>query len=184
MLKREIRILGISAPTTVPRKSQSIPTVGVVYRGNLWLDGVFTCLLRPDDRDYLSTLARAIVQSKQYSQIRAAILSREQLIPGTRADITALAHRIKLPALAIAERTHARSARRREHKRSSKAARYMIKIQGKPVWVWASGLTQDRAREIFSLGCAEKHNVPEAVRVADLIARQIAGRAFFWQRAK
>lgn len=179
MLKREVRILGLSAPN---RRLKEIPVIGVVFRGNLWLDGVFTCLLEPDRSNHLSTLARAITRSKQYSQIRAVILSREQLVPGEDIEITKLAQRISLPVISIIRKPHSRGLRKLQGGKRSKtfrATRYEIKFRGRPVSVLAAGISHERTREIFTVGCAVPHILPEAVRVADLIAKHVSSPIFF-----
>jgi endonuclease V-like protein UPF0215 family len=179
LLKREVRILGLSAPSWRRKKT---PVIGVVFRGSLWLDGVFTCLLEPHRSNHLSTLVRAITRSKQYSQIRAVILSREQLVPGAHIEITKLAQRINLPVISIIRKPHSRNVRKLQsgrHSKTSGATRYEIKTRGKPVSVWAAGISHERTCEIFAIGCAVPHRVPEAVRVADLIAKHVSSPIFF-----
>ena len=171
MLKKEVRILGLSAPT---KRKEPIPVIGVIFRGSLWLDGIFTCLLKRK-RGYLSALDKAIIQSKQYSQLRAVILSRKQLIPGEDLDITELASRINLPVLSLIKNHHTSMTRLNGRPaRSSTVSRYSIVVNGKTVWVLAAGVSFDETRQIFAVSCAENYRIPEAVRVADLIARRVS----------
>jgi endonuclease V-like protein UPF0215 family len=142
-LKKEIRILGLSAP----RKPSFNPCiVGVVFRGNLWLDSILTCTLQGSRRRYLSDLAKAIRMSKQYPQIHVAIFSRENTLPLEFEDLRALAKLVDFPVFAICKKPHPTLMYREEHM---------------------------RAKEILSLGCTHNWHIPEAARAADLIANQL-----------
>jgi endonuclease V-like protein UPF0215 family len=180
MLKKEVRILGISAPVS-RKRSKTIPIVGVVYRGNLWLDGVLTCLLKARAPNHLATLASTITHSKHYSQIRAVILSRHKLIQKADIDIAGLSRMLRLPVLSIVGTHDVRESTRQQRKGTSKSVRlnrYTITIGGASVRVASAGLTHNQACEIFAVGCAEGHSIPEAVRVADLIAKHLSSRVF------
>lgn len=161
LLKKEIRILGLSSPS---KRTTNVPVVGVVFRGSLWLDGVFTCLLELRHRDYLLDLARAIRQSRQYSQVHAVILSKEELVPCHTINISALSHKIRLPILSVV----------RKNARCKTKECFPIKVKGRIISVRVQGMSQERTQEIFSIGCAGNHRVPEAVRVADLLAKHLA----------
>lgn len=161
MLKKEIRILGLSASS---ERTKKVPVVGVVFRGSLWLDGVFTCLLEPGRRDYLSDLARSIRKSKQYSQVHAVILAKKELLPDHHINISALFRKIRLPVILVMRKDDPPEAR----------GRYPISVRGRPVYVRVQGMSYERAAEVFSVGCAGNHRIPEAVRVADLVASRLA----------
>jgi len=174
VIKKEARILGLSAPKV---KWDKVPVVGIVFRGSLWLDGVLTCWIRKDQGDYISPLARAIRQSKQYSQIRAVILSRADLVPGNHIDIAALADVIGIPVMAISDEY--RSPRKSQKpRRAMKTMHYGIKIRGRHTWVKATGISYDMVREIFGVSCAEGRSLPEAVRVADVVARSLKSKFY------
>lgn len=172
MLKKEVRILGLSA---TPGKKKQTLVIGVVFRGNLWLDGMVTCLLELNKHDHFSGISRVIMQSKQYSQLRAVILSREQLIPGEKIQITDLARRIKLPVICLIREPRGRATITRG-KGLSNAKRYDFVVNGQRVHVLAAGLSHEAAQEIFSVACTRNRKIPEAVRVADLIAKQVPSR--------
>ena len=167
MIKKEARILGLAA---TPRTLKRIPVIGVVYRGNLWLDGIFKCQIRRGGREPLSRLVTAIVQSKQYSQIHAVILSRENLAPGIRIDISNFSRRINLPVLSIVKKTtlSQRGAR-------SKVQPLRIRIAGRLVYIRAEGVSSEEAQEIFAIACASGKRIPEAVRVAQIVAKHTTG---------
>jgi endonuclease V-like protein UPF0215 family len=161
-LKEEIRILGLSAPCQPSFKRY---IVGAVFRGNLWLDAILTCTLQGSRGRYLSDLTKAILMSKQHSQIRAAIFSRENVLPLRFEDFRALAKMVDFPVFAICKESHPELVRR--HK-------IVFMTQNKIlVPVWVSGEEHGRAKEMLSLGRRNKSHVPEAVRAAELIADEL-----------
>lgn len=162
LLKKEIRILGLSAP----RKPSFKPhIVGAVFRGNLWLDTILTCTLQGSRKSYLSNLAKAIRMSKQYSQIQVAIFSRESVLPLEFEDFRALAKMVDFPVFAICKEPHPKLVKRHE---------IVFMTQNKrPMPVWVCGEEHARAKAILSLGRRNESHVPEAVRAADLIANQL-----------
>lgn len=167
MLKKEARILGLSATN---RESKLRIFIGVVFRGNLWLDGVLACKLDLSRESYLSDLARTIIKCKQYSQIRAVILSREDIVPGRSTDIGALARKISLPVIAVVPRNRPKQPRTiRETGILCK-----IKARGKMISLRALGMDCESVAEVFRVGCAPSRSTPEAVRIAELIARQLS----------
>jgi len=144
-----------------------VPVIGVVYRGSLWLDGMFECQVQRDRRGRLSGLVKAIVQSRQYAQIHAVILSREDLALGSRIHISDFSRKINLPVLSIV-RKKTPSPREAEAKVES----FRIKAAGRLVHVRAAGLSREKAGEIFAVACTSGQWLPEAVRVAQIVAEQ------------
>jgi endonuclease V-like protein UPF0215 family len=183
LIKKEARILGLSAPTG---KLKQTPVVGVVFRGNLWLDGILVCQIQPDRPDCLSTLVRAIVQSRQYSQIHAVILSREKLVSGIRTDILGLSRKINLPVVSISRETAQQRTNSHQNERPSSRSKveyFSVKVAGASVCLKTAGISPQEAREIFVVACANGRRIPEAVRVADLVAKH-AGRRSLFSEAK
>jgi len=140
LLKKEIRILGLSSSS---ERTKKVPVVGVVFRGSLWLDGVFSCLLEPGRRDYLSDLARSIRKSKQYSQVHAVIIAKKELLPGHHINISVLFRKIRLPVILVMRKDDPREPR----------GRCPISVRGRPVYVRVQGMSYERAAEVFSIGC-------------------------------
>ena len=159
-MKEEIRILGLSAPCQPSFKRY---IVGAVFRGNLWLDAILTCTLQGSRRKYLPNLAEAIRMLKQYSQIRAAIFSRENVLPLRFEDFRALTKIVDFPVLAICKEPHPELVKRHE---------IVFMTQNKvPVPVWVGAYKEhERVNEILSLGRRNESHLPEAVRAAELIA--------------
>jgi endonuclease V-like protein UPF0215 family len=172
-IKKEARILGLSAPT---RKLNRVPLVGVVFRGSLWLDGMLTCRIEPNRPEHLSVLVRAILQSRQYSQIRAVILSREVLRLAIRISVSDLAHMIDLPVISVLEKGNHRKIvhRNRPPLIKSEAGHVRTKVAGKYVYIDAAGVSAPEAQQIFEVACPEGKSTPEALRVAEIIAKNLA----------
>jgi endonuclease V-like protein UPF0215 family len=173
-LKRESRILGISASKAIEKQ---IPVIGVVFRGNQWLDGIITCRLLSRNPNNVSILAHAITECKQYSQLHAIILAREWLSVGTRVDLSSLSDRINLPVIAIVSYERARAVRRAQTRKRSRSAvtnYYRVKVRGNSLSVLATRLSLAETSEILSLACVKGSMIPEPVRVAELIASRVA----------
>jgi len=170
LFKREVRILGLSASVD---KAHTGIIIGVVFRGNLWLDGMITCKLESNQADYLSQLSREITDSKQYSQLRVVILSKQFNTQLKKIDIAALANSIKLPVISIVQRKRGRLASKTVKGRESKeGGLHKFRAHGGPVFVRIAGIDVNRALQVFEVGRMEPHRVPEAARVADLIAKR------------
>ena len=169
LFKREVRILGLSASGG---RAHAAIIVGVVFRGNLWLDGMITCRLESNQTDYLPLLTREIVHSKQYSQLRVVILSKQFNAQLKKIDIAALADSVKLPVISITQRNQRLVSATAKGDGGKEHGLHKFKAHGSAVFVRIAGIDVDRARQLFEVGRMEPYRVPEAVRVADLIAKR------------
>lgn len=156
MLKKQVRILGMSG---IAEKRNKALVVGVVFRGNSWLDGAFAFPSDLQRRDHIASLAKAIMKSKQYSQLHAVTFSRTQIIPSHPIDIVALARRLKLPVIAIAKKGRAKTATRQLF-----GNRYDLLVNGKRLSVFAKGIDFDGVSETFRIACKPNFQTPEAAR--------------------
>lgn len=166
MLKKEARILGLSATA---RRKNRIMVVGAVFRGRSWLDGILTCSLDLTSPSHISRISRTIMTSKQYSQLHAVILSRQQSVLRGSIDVAKLARKIKLPVISIEKN---RRATIKQAKESLRTNHYDFTVNQKRLSVLASGISLERAQEIFTVACTPDNVIPEAVRVANLLAEQ------------
>jgi hypothetical protein len=121
-----------------------------------------TYTLDRSDSTYLNGLAAAIRRCKQYSQIHAVIFSRVSILPQGLIDFTHLAEKINISILVI---------NRKQTYASGKLMK--LKTREKSTSIWSPNENPVRANDLFSIGCAEHVTIPEAVRVADLIATQL-----------
>jgi len=170
LLKREARILGLSAS----RKGRRIFVFGVVFRGSLWLDGIVTCAIEEDKQDYTSQIATTLKRSKQYSQLHAIILMKNPLTRGLEIDVTELARKTKLP---IITQVSPKGSRRRKQ-RMQGPRYYELFVNGKHVSVLAEGVTREGAERLFTVSSGVG-KIPEAVRVADLLAKVASTTTLF-----
>ncbi len=166
MIKREARILGLAAHVA---KQKHILVIGAVYRGSLWLDAIITCDLPPSER--LQGLIEAIVRSKQYSQIQAVILRSEDTALGTPIDVSDFSRRLDLPVISIMRRIVHRNFSSNTPMIMRLTEHFDLKVSGGLVHVKAAGLNRREAQEIFEVACAKGQHIPEAVRVAEIIAK-------------
>ncbi len=176
MIKKEARILGLAAAS-----SGHLPSlvIGIIFRGNLWLDGILTCQIRPKQPDWLAGLVSAIVRSRQYSQIHAVILPKKVLVDGVRFDISDFSHKINLPVISITRRTlYQNGPTHRKPTPKSKEDYFNIKRAGRLVPVMVSGISREETRQIFAVACLEGQQIPEAVRVAKMVATHVTERTF------
>mgnify|MGYP001111078190 CR=1 FL=1 len=174
MPKREIRILGLSAPRG-GRIGKSIPIVGIIYRGSLWLDGILVFLVDPKRSGYLNTVATSIKNSKHYSQIRAVILSRPQLVARKTIRLQKLATRIRLPVFCLLRTSKDARGLGRETKRGP-VIRIFLGRRDRSVLAY--GIGRQEAESILRVACAVGTRIPEAVRTADLIANRVLNQSF------
>lgn len=167
MLKKEIRILGLSATTGKRRRTI---VIGVVFRGSRWLDGMIICFLGPSKGDHTLKISRTIMKSRQYSQLHAVIATKTRIAPGQDIDLSELGRRLGLPVIALVERE---LVRKRNVKQSVNSGRYHLMVKGKRVSVLAPRIDLRYLQEIIEVACARDFLIPEAARVADLIAEQV-----------
>ena len=158
MVKKEIRILGLA----ITHLRHELQLVGVIFRGNLWLDGVFKCTV-PTHSDYISDIARAILSSRQYSQTHV-LISREIRLPKGIRDLQRLSLQTRLPTISLVTSKTGRFSTRKP------GTCLDIKIEKSKVMVRPLRLNKEVAREIFLVACKEGSLVPEALRIAELTA--------------
>ena len=161
-MKRETRILGLSGTTIRDRTI----VIGVVFRGSLWLDGVVSATLDIAGHDYEREISRAIKSSKQYPQLHAIIVSHHL---SRKISIRDLAKRLRLPAISIARSPGV--SRAEPFLRAPKI--FGIVVDGKHLEVTAAGVGRAETQRLYEIGCTQGSKIPEAVRVADLMAEQL-----------
>jgi len=175
LFKRESRILGLSGT----RIKGKIVIVGVVFRGSLWLDGVVTSIVDIAERSLNSEVSRTIESTKQFSQLHAVILS-QRLVIKKGISIVELSRRIRRPVIQPSKR----AKKRRPRKFASAVKDLDLVVNGKHVVVSAAGIGREEAEQLYRIACSPNCKVPEAVRVADLIAKELNSRSLNPQRIK
>lgn len=137
--------------------------VSVVFRGALWLDGVATCVIEAREPDCNLKISKLIKSSKQFSQLHAVILSR-RLLPNRKISIERLAGALRLPVIAI----------KRIGRPRTRNANYLdMAVGGRHILVAAAGFGKEETESVYRIACSPSATIPEAVRVADLLAEQL-----------
>jgi len=157
LLKREIRILGLSSP----RRAHFKAIIGVIFRGSLWLDAIVTYIPPKSKKGWLQGLATTLHESKQYSQIKAAIFSSEYVLEHKYQDYRMLSELVNFPVFAITKRRPVRVPRNEFVK--------ILRNRGR-IMLWINDYTPERACALYNLGCTEDQSRPEAVILAELVA--------------
>ena len=160
MPKREIRILGLA----LSYLNTGLQLVGVILRGNQWLDGILVCTVDPNE-DYISEITRTILKSKQYSQIRV-VVSRENLLPKGAQDMRKLNLKTRLPMILL---TQSKAYTTSTAQIVTQPNRTSIEKGKHKIMIHTIGLNARTAREILLIGCRDNLSIPEALRIAELI---------------
>ena len=174
MTKKEARILGLAAASG---ELEPIPVIGIVFRGNLWLDGIFRCQIRTKEHDCMSRLVSAIVRLRQYPQIHAVVIPKEALLSRVLLDISDFSNKINLPVISIARRgLYRKEPTDRGLMPKSRTDVFSIRVSGRLVHVKVSGISREETKEILDVACMDGQQIPEALRVAKIVAAQVARR--------
>lgn len=155
-----------------------IITVGVVFRGNRWLDGIITCLIDSRRHDGVRRLAGTILRCRQYSQIHSVIFSTEWPSIWNPSQFVTLSSKIKLPVIIMVTKTTSTHHPKRV---AGTKPPYMMattscrtSMDHESLFLFKTKLNLAEANEILSLTCSKGSAIPEALRVAQLIAERIA----------
>ena len=176
MIKKEIRVLGVSFAAPRHRRSGLIQVVGVVYRGSRWLEGVMRTTVPPEVRDLTPRITKMVTSSPHYPQLRVIVLD-ELITRSGYADIEALSKKTKVPVIAVARQKipvrRLTDAPMRLPERTMKALGSLPctrwKAGGKTFFVYSAGLGKVNLEELLEV-CASKEGLPEAARVARITA--------------
>ena len=185
-IKPEIRVLGVDDGIFVPHTKGTVDIVGVVYRGGYWLDGVMRTEVIIDGMDATEKIASMIKKSPHYDQLRVVVLNGVTFAGFNMVDINELFKRVDLPVIAVvrekpdfaeirkALKNLPESERRWE---AIESAGKIIKVQTRnteeAVYMQIAGVSQKDAEKILK-STSTRSNVPEALRVAHIIASGLA----------
>ncbi len=187
-VKPEIRVLGVDDGVFTPHVEAWVPVVGVVFRGGYWLDGVMHTKIAVDGFDATEKIAAMITSSPHYRQLRVIMLNGITFAGFNVVDIKALNAEIKLPVIAVT-REKPNLAEIREalgHLPKSEERWNVVLNAGELVEVVAghgreriylhvAGVSVEDARKVVRL-TSTRSNVPEALRVAHLIASGVSSK--------
>ena len=178
-LKPELRIVGIDDS---PLVGKDILVVGAILRGGGWLDGLLSTRIEKDGLDATERLASMITESRNYGQLRVAMLNGVTFGGFNVVDIRELSERTGRPVIAITRRLPDMAGIRRALQNLSEPElRYEAILQagpisevrtrwrGSPVYFQCQGMEKEDAAKLI-IETAVHSRVPEPVRVAHVIA--------------
>jgi len=185
-VKPEIRVLGIDDGIFVPHAKGVVDVVGVVYRGGYWLDGVMRTEVEVDGTDATEKIASMIMGSPHYDQVRVVVLNGVTFAGFNVVDIRELSKKVGLPVIAVTQKKPDFEDIRKalenlpEHEKRWKAMENAGKIIAvrrrgaeEPVYMQVAGILEKDAERILR-STSTRSNVPEALRVAHIIASGFA----------
>lgn len=170
-----------------PHSKTQVPVVGVVFRGGYWLDGVMCTTVTVDGLDANAKLAAMITASPHYRQLRVIVLNGITLGGFNVVDLQELHRQTQLPIIAVTQKkpnlaevkealTHLPNTE--ERWRMARNAGDLFPVAAgsgkRRIYIEVAGVSVDLAQQILSL-TSTRSNIPEALRVAHLIASGLTG---------
>jgi hypothetical protein len=185
-IKPEIRVLGVDDGVFIPHSKALVPVVGVVFRGGYWLDGVMHTRIKVDGFDATKKIASMIIHSPHYKQLRVIMLNGITFAGFNVVDIKKLYSRTKLPVIAVTRDkpnfteihealTHLPKSEQRWKAimSASEIFEAYTRSKSEKIYVQSCGLMEEDTRKILKL-TSTRSNIPEALRVAHLIASGVS----------
>ena len=185
VVKPEIRVLGVDDGVFKPRTRGFVPVIGVVFRGGYWLDGVMHTKIRVDGIDATRKIASMVINSPHYKQLRIIMLDGITFAGFNVVDIKELNAKTNLPVITVTrEKPNLEEIRRAIENLPKREERWKAILNaGEPVevpvrggrekiYMQAVGINLEDAIKILRL-TSTRSNIPEALRVAHLIASGI-----------
>ncbi len=186
VIKPEIRVLGVDDGGFVPHVKRLVPVIGVVFRGGYWLDGVLSTEVEVDGFDATEKIARMVTGSPHCKQLRVIMLNGITFAGFNVVDVEALNVLTGLPVIAVVREKPDLSRIRRALENLSLGEERWKLVQKageicevsvgrgkKRVFVHVAGVSVCDAEWIVRL-TSTRSNVPEALRVAHLVASGIS----------
>jgi len=185
-IKPEIRVLGIDDGIFVPHTKGTVDVVGIVYRGGYWLDGVMRTEIEIDGMDATEKIASVVMNSPHYDQLRVVMLNGITFAGFNVVDIKELFKKLKLPIIAVTrDRPDLEEMKRalmnlpRFEKRweaiqnAGKIIEVYTRKGEEAVYMQIVGVSEKDAERILR-STSTRSNIPEALRVAHIIASGLA----------
>lgn len=182
MVKPEIRVLGVDDGVFTPHVEAWVPVVGVVFRGGYWFDGVMHTKIAVDGFDASEKIASMVTNSPHCRQLRVIMLNGITFGGFNVVDIKALNAETGLPVVAVTREKPNLAEIREALKHLPKSeerwsavlnAGELVEVATrhgkKRIYAHVAGISAENARRVLRL-TSTRSNVPEALRVAHLIA--------------
>ena len=182
VIKPEIRVIGVDDSPFVPHTKGQVLIIGVVFRGGYWLDGVMHTKIAVDGFDSTEKIVAMITSSPHYKQLRVIMLNGVTFAGFNIVDVKALNAATKLPVMTVTREKPDLAKIRKALKNLPKSQeRWNIILNAgepfevptrrgkKKIYMQVVGISRDDAQKILRL-TSTRSNIPEALRVAHLIA--------------
>ncbi|MDI6806165.1 MAG: DUF99 family protein, partial [Candidatus Bathyarchaeia archaeon] len=179
------RVLGVDDGVFTSRSKGLVPVVGVVFRGGYWLDGVMHTNVKIDGLDATKKITSMIINSSHYKQLRVIMLNGITFAGFNVVDIKKLNAKTKLPVIAVTrEKPNFKEIREalknlpksderwKTIKNAGKVYEVFTRNEKEKVYMQICGILEEDAKKILQL-TSTRSNIPEALRVAHLIASGI-----------
>ena len=186
VIKPEIRVLGVDDGVFTPHVESLVPVVGVVFRGGYWLDGVMHTEILVDGFDATERISYMITSSPHYEQLRVIMLNGITFAGFNVVDIKALNAMTGLPVIAVTRekpdlpliRKALKHLPRSEERwkavlNAGEISEVSTRKEDEKIYLHAAGVSLVDAEKIVRL-TSTRSNIPEALRVAHLIASGIS----------
>lgn len=186
IIKPEIRVLGIDDGAFKPHVESQVPVIGVVFRGGFWIDGVMHTSIEVDGFDATERIVSMIIGSSHYKQLRVIMLNGVTFAGFNIVDVKALNVETKLPVITVTREKpdFADIHKALQNLPNSERRWKTILSAGEPVevstksaktkiYMQTAGVSREDAQRILQL-TSTRSNIPEALRVAHLIASGIS----------
>jgi endonuclease V-like protein UPF0215 family len=186
VIKTEIRVLGVDDSAFVPHVKGQVPVVGVVFRGGYWLDGVMYTEIAVDGFDATDKISSMITSSPHYKQLRVIMLNGITFAGFNIVDVKKLYKTTKLPVITVTRekpdlvtirKALQNLSRSKERWRAILSAGETLEVSTRnvkaKVYMQTVGVSKEDAQKILRL-TSTRSNIPEALRVAHLIASGIS----------
>ncbi|MGE5637672.1 MAG: DUF99 family protein [Chloroflexota bacterium] len=186
VIKPEIRILGIDDGIFIPHTKSWVPIIGVVFRGGYWLDGVMHTHILVDGFDGTEKISSMILSSPHYKQLSVIMLNGITFAGFNIVDMKTLNAATKLPVIAVTrEKPDLVSVHEALKHLSQSEERWQTILNAgelseissrnkvEKIYLHVVGASLDDAVKIVKL-TSTRSNIPEALRVAHLIASGIS----------
>ncbi len=186
IIKPEIRVIGVDDGIFTPHVPGPVPVVGVVFRGGYWVEGVMHTEILVDGFDATQKIAEMIKGSSHYKQLRVIMLNGVTFGGFNVVDMQMLNKVTRLPVIAVTrEKPDLHSIREAlEHMPRIQERWQMILDAGEvaevstrnpreKIYLHVAGVSVADAKAIVRF-TSTRSNIPEALRVAHLIASGIS----------
>ncbi len=177
--------MGVDDSVFVPHSKCPVPIIGVVFRGGYWLDGVMSTEVEVDGFDATEKIAQMITRSPHSKQLRVIMLNGVTFGGFNVVDVVLLSALTKLPVIAVTRgkpdlvriRRALKNLPRGKERwetilKAGEIHEVLVGRGKKKVFLHTAGISADDAISIVKM-TSTRSNVPEALRVAHLIASGI-----------